>query len=377
MGEGSGMPLEQLDDPAAAIEQAEPEGAEWADDTEQVLADSGDQGLSVTEEDLEAGPNQEAADQNPDVGGEPLHAPPSEVDAAGADETQEAHPEREAIVQDVSPNDFDSAGEPADAVTDSRGEPQHSQASEVDAAGADETQEAHPDPGAMVHDVGSDSVDPGAVTREHDLESAPAPHLGAPVATEPVEGPRTDESPSALSDQPSDGAPSGPRGRKTRVEQLEREGEVAADFLERLLDIADLDGDIDVDIDGDRAAVAVVDSEEGRVPRRLVGPDGRVLEALQELTRLAVQTATGERSRLMLDVGGFRAERRSALVDLARSAIAEVKESGQQKALADMTAFERKVVHDEVTAAGLVSESEGVEPYRHIVILPSRSTSDS
>ena len=92
------------------------------------------------------------------------------------------------------------------------------------------------------------------------------------------------------------------RGGRTKVADLEREGEVAADFLETLLDIADLDGDIDVDVDGDRAAVAIVDSEEGRVPRRLVGPDGKVLEALQELTRLAVQSATGERSRLMLDV---------------------------------------------------------------------------
>ena len=99
--------------------------------------------------------------------------------------------------------------------------------------------------------------------------------------------------------------------KKSRVRQLEREGEVAADFLETLLDIADLDGDIDVDVDGDRAAIAIVDSDEGRVPRRLVGTDGKVLEALQELTRLAVQAQTGERSRLMLDVAGYRAERRS------------------------------------------------------------------
>jgi spoIIIJ-associated protein len=152
---------------------------------------------------------------------------------------------------------------------------------------------------------------------------------------------------------------------------LEREGEVAADFLEQLLDIADMDGDIDVDVDGDRAAVAIVDSEEGRVSRRLVGTDGKVLEALQELTRLAVQSATGERSRLMLDVAGYRAERRAAVVTVAQAAIATVKSSGEKVAMDPMTAFERKVVHDEVLAAGLVSESEGMEPQRHVVILPA------
>jgi spoIIIJ-associated protein len=161
------------------------------------------------------------------------------------------------------------------------------------------------------------------------------------------------------------------RGGRGKMADLEREGEVAADFLETLLDIADLDGDIDVDVDGDRAAVAIVDSEEGRVPRRLVGPDGKVLDALQELTRLAVQSATGERSRLMLDVAGHRAERRAALVDVAREAVSEVKASGEKKALAPMSAFERKVVHDEVLAAGLSSESEGTEPHRHVVVLPA------
>ena len=156
----------------------------------------------------------------------------------------------------------------------------------------------------------------------------------------------------------------------SRAGQLEREGEVAADFLEQLLDIADMDGDIDVDVDGDRAAVAIVDSEEGRVSRRLVGPDGKVLDALQELTRLAVQAATGERSRLMLDVAGHRAERRSALVEVARTVIAEVRATGERQAMEPMTAFERKVVHDEVAAAGLGSDSEGVEPHRHVVVLP-------
>jgi spoIIIJ-associated protein len=157
----------------------------------------------------------------------------------------------------------------------------------------------------------------------------------------------------------------------TSTSLLEREGEVAADFLEQLLDIADLDGDIDVDVDGDRAAVAIVDSEEGRVSRRLVGTEGKVLEALQELTRLAVQASTGERSRLMLDVAGYRAERRAAVVVVAQTAIATVKSTDEKVAMDPMTAFERKVVHDEVLAAGLLSESEGVEPQRHVVILPA------
>ncbi len=163
----------------------------------------------------------------------------------------------------------------------------------------------------------------------------------------------------------------GARRGGSRVRLLEREGEVAADFLERLLDIADLDGDIEVDIDGDRASVAIVDSEDGRVPRRMVGADGKVLDALQELTRLAVQAETGERSRLMLDIAGHRAARRAVVVEIAQTAIAEVKTTGAQKALEDMSAFERKIVHDEVAAAGLGSESEGVEPHRHIIVFPA------
>lgn len=158
--------------------------------------------------------------------------------------------------------------------------------------------------------------------------------------------------------------------RANRAKALEREGEVAADFLERLLDIADLDGDLDVDIDGDRAIVAVVDSEEGRVPRRLVGTEGRVLEALQELTRMAVQAQTGERSRLMLDVAGHRAARRQAVIEVARTAIEKVKGSTEPEPLEPMTAFERKVAHDEVLRAGLTSESEGAEPRRYVVVLP-------
>ncbi len=181
------------------------------------------------------------------------------------------------------------------------------------------------------------------------------------------------DSTDGTSEHPSDAAapPAEPGSGRSRVGQLEREGEVAADFLEQLLDIADMDGDIEVDVDGDRAAVAIVDSEEGRVSRRLVGPEGTVLDALQELTRLAVQAATGERSRLMLDVAGHRAERRTALVALARTVIEQVRQTGERQAMDSMTAFERKVVHDEVAAAGLGSDSEGVEPHRHVVVLPA------
>lgn len=151
------------------------------------------------------------------------------------------------------------------------------------------------------------------------------------------------------------------------LSSLEVEGEVAADYLEELLDIADLDGDIDMDVDGDRAVVSVVGADLSQ----LVGTDGKVLDALQELTRLAVYRETGDRSRLMLDISGFRAERRERLVEIAGEAVAQVKESGARVALDPMTPFERKVVHDAVAEAGLGSESEGVEPRRFVVVLPA------
>ncbi|PJJ57653.1 spoIIIJ-associated protein [Mumia flava] len=155
--------------------------------------------------------------------------------------------------------------------------------------------------------------------------------------------------------------------RPSRLDRLEHEGDVAADFLEDLLDIADLDGDIDMDVDGNRAVVSVV----GGQLQQLVGRDGEVLEALQELTRLAVYRETGERSRLMLDVAGYRAERREALTRAAEEAVASAKEAGAPVRLDPMTPFERKVVHDAVAAAGLVSESEGEEPNRRVVVLPT------
>ena len=153
---------------------------------------------------------------------------------------------------------------------------------------------------------------------------------------------------------------------EARLQALEREGDVAADYLEELLDIADLDGDLDMDVDGDRAAVSIVGADLSQ----LVGQRGEVLDALQELTRLAVYRETGERSRLMLDVSGYRADQRARLVALAQESVARVQDSGERVALDPMSPFERKVVHDAVAAAGLTSESEGVEPRRFVVILP-------
>jgi spoIIIJ-associated protein len=160
-----------------------------------------------------------------------------------------------------------------------------------------------------------------------------------------------------------DAAEDAPRSRKESA--LENEGEIAADYLEELLDIADLDGDIDTYVEGGRAHVSIL--TEGDV---LVGKDGEVLEALQELARLAVMTETGHRSRLMLDIGGHRDKRRKVLQDLAKDAVAEVHDSGEPVRLAPMNPFERKIVHDSVAAAGLVSESEGEEPHRRVVVLP-------
>jgi spoIIIJ-associated protein len=167
-------------------------------------------------------------------------------------------------------------------------------------------------------------------------------------------------------------APASSRSTRGSVRDLEEEGEVAADYLEELLDIVDVDGDIDIDVENGRASLAIVaEGGSDRSLRRLVGTNGEVLEALQELTRLAVQASTGERSRLMLDVAGHRAQRRKVLTDAATKACAEVKSSGKPLSLDPMSAFERKIVHDVVADAGLNSESEGVDPNRHVVILPA------
>jgi spoIIIJ-associated protein len=179
--------------------------------------------------------------------------------------------------------------------------------------------------------------------------------VGGPVLSQDVEVTDEDEALDETEDTP-------------QLSDLELEGDIAADYIEGLLDIADLDGDIDMDVEGDRAIVSVV----GATLDELVGDDGEVLEALQELTRLAVHRQTGIRARLMLDIGGYRARRRAELADYGRTVAEEVARTGQPKALEAMSPFERKVVHDAVAEAGLRSESEGEEPDRRVVVFPAQ-----
>ncbi len=179
--------------------------------------------------------------------------------------------------------------------------------------------------------VSSSGVSPGAADHEADTETA------RPVRTVPVS-----------------------------EDLLVQEGDVAGDYLERLLDLVDYDGDIDLDVEAGRAMVCV---DGGGDLEKLVGPHGAVLEALQELTRLAVQQQTGARSRLMLDIAQWRSARRSDLSELARSTAERVRADGEPARLQPMTPFERKIVHDAIAAvAGVQSESEGEEPRRCVVV---------
>ncbi|WSE28372.1 R3H domain-containing nucleic acid-binding protein [Amycolatopsis rhabdoformis] len=149
---------------------------------------------------------------------------------------------------------------------------------------------------------------------------------------------------------------------------LVQEGDIAGDYLERLLDLLDYDGDIDLDVEAGRAIISI---DGGEDLEKLVGPRGTVLEALQELTRLAVQQETGSRSRLMLDIAGWRADRREELRELGRSTAESVLSNGERVRLQPMSPFERKVVHDAVaTVDGVTSESEGEDPKRRVVIFP-------
>ncbi|HIW69213.1 single-stranded DNA-binding protein [Dietzia aerolata] len=159
------------------------------------------------------------------------------------------------------------------------------------------------------------------------------------------------------------------RNIEVSEERLVEEGEVAGDYLEQLLDILDFDGDIDLDVDGDRASVSI---DGGGDLDTLVGSDGSVLDALQELTRLAVQQELGDRSRLMLDIAGWRANKREALSEAGRVVAKRVLESGESEEMDPMTPFERKIIHDAIAEVdGVASDSTGAEPNRRVVVLPA------
>jgi spoIIIJ-associated protein len=197
---------------------------------------------------------------------------------------------------------------------------------------------------------------------EPDELDEPTPAAEADIgADEAFDGEASESEDGGPASEPGSAAPG-----LTDVADLELEGEIAADYIEGLLDVADLDGDIDMDVEGDRAVVSVV----GATLDELVGTRGEVLEALQELTRLAVHRHTGMRTRIMIDVGGYRMRRRTELAETGRDAADEVKRTGVPKKLWAMNPFERKIVHDAVAAAGLRSESEGEEPDRRVVVLP-------
>ncbi|MGW8590425.1 Jag family protein [Dietzia sp. NPDC055877] len=159
------------------------------------------------------------------------------------------------------------------------------------------------------------------------------------------------------------------RNIEVSEERLVEEGEVAGDYLEQFLDILDFDGDIDLDVEGDRAMVSI---DGGEDLDSLVGADGAVLDALQELTRLAVQQELGDRSRLMLDIAGWRANKREALSETGRAVAQRVLEAGDSEEMEPMSPFERKIIHDAIAEIeGVSSDSTGVEPNRRVVVLPA------
>jgi spoIIIJ-associated protein len=178
-----------------------------------------------------------------------------------------------------------------------------------------------------------------------------------------------DEIPAAeVAEESTEEAKPGHQSSGVDDDVLVHEGDIAGDYLERLLDLLDYDGDIDLDVEAGRAIVSI---DGGEDLEKLVGPRGNVLEALQELTRLAVQQETGTRSRLMLDIAGWRADRREELRELGRSTAETVLSTGEKVRLQPMSPFERKVVHDAVAAVdGVRSESEGEDPKRRVVVFP-------
>jgi len=241
----------------------------------------------------------------------------------------------------------------------------------------------------------SDSTETtGSPTADQDAHADQEPTTGSAggttgAAAAPIGSGATDQEPRGSGATDSDAAEAGTAGdsasadesagddstdadsaRPSRTQLLEEEGDIAADYLEELLDVTDLDGDIDIDVADGRAQLAILNDDGGDGLNVLVGRDGQVLTALQELTRLTVQAQTGQRSWLMLDIDGYRDRRKDDLRQVAREAVESVQEGGEPVSLRPMNSFERKVVHDVVAKAGLRSESEGEGDRRHVVVHP-------
>ena len=162
----------------------------------------------------------------------------------------------------------------------------------------------------------------------------------------------------------------------TSIDQLNEEADIAADYLEGLLDIADYEGDIEMGVRNNRPTVQIVADDDTDI-KHLIGRNGEVVDALQQLTRLAVQQKTGERSHLIVDVDGFLKRERQRLRDVALDAIDAVKESGEPMDLKPMNSFERKVVHDVVRDEGLKSRSHGEEPHRYVTVYLRNKNEDN
>ncbi|PRZ16825.1 Jag family protein [Nesterenkonia sandarakina] len=210
------------------------------------------------------------------------------------------------------------------------------------------------------------------LSENHTPEEAPAAAQDAPAAAQHSASAAAEPTPVSNDDaEPLSNDADAAQRDEPAAEGATDEGDIAADYLEELLDIVDLDGDIDIEVRGGRTYVSIVTEEDGEELDDLVGDRGEVLDALQELTRLAVLTATGERTRLILDIAGHRDQRQEELKDQAENAIAKVKDRGEDEHLEPMSAYERKIVHDFVAESGLISESEGEGKRRHVVISPA------
>lgn len=159
------------------------------------------------------------------------------------------------------------------------------------------------------------------------------------------------------------------------IDQLNEEADIAADYLEGLLDIVDYEGDIEMGVRNNRPTVQIVADDDTDI-KHLIGRNGEVVDALQQLTRLAVQQKTGERSHLIVDVDGYLKRKRQRLHDIALDAIDEVHETGEPVDLKPMNSFERKIVHDVVREEGMKSRSHGEEPHRYVTVYLKASAAE-